>query len=79
MEKVELLPVSLPSDSKPTDEYLKGETPNPASAAAYDVEGYHIIDQVINANKSSPILEPLRERARDNHLDYELDYGKLYF
>ena len=88
VEKVELSPVTLvrreedpdqPADPKPADEYLDDEAPDPTSAAAYDIEGYDIIDQVINANKNSPALEPLRERARDNHLDYELDHGKLYF
>ena len=88
VEKVELSPVALvereenpnrTAEPEPADEYLEGEAPDPASAAAYDVEGYDIIDQVINANKNSPALKPLRERARDDHLDYEIDHGKLYF
>ena len=44
VEKVELSPVGSPADPEESDEYLGGEAPDPASAAAYDVKGYDIID-----------------------------------
>ena len=46
---------------------------------AYDINGYNIVDQAIEANKTSPDLEPLRAKARVHRLDYELNQGKLYF
>lgn len=45
---------------------------------AYDVEGYDIIDKVIMANKTSPLLQTLRDSAATS-LDYELTQGKLFF
>lgn len=58
---------------------LDGEAPDPASEVAYDIDGYNIIDEVISANKDSPSLELLREKARAKHPDYELSHGKLYY
>lgn len=58
---------------------VDGEPPDPASVVAYNINGYNIIDQVIEANKTSPDLEPLRAKARAHHMDYELNQGKLYF
>lgn len=58
---------------------VDGEPPDAASAVACDIEGYDIIDKVILANKESPSLELLREKARNHSLDLEISQGKLYF
>ncbi len=68
---VELSPVD-DEPLEPEPEFLVGEAPDPASAVAYDIEGYDIIDQVISANKTSPDLESLRKKASEYSLDYEL-------
>lgn len=60
-------------------EEIQEEIVNPVSEEEYDVNGYDVIDQIIAANKSSPVLESLREKARDHGLDYTLDNDKLFF
>ena len=52
---------------------------DPNSIVAYDIAEYDTINQVLEANKSSPSLEPLRQKAREQSLDYELANGKLLF
>ena len=42
------------------------------SNIVYDIENYNIIDRLLTINKTAPSLEPLREKARNNHLDYKL-------
>ena len=58
----------------PTPEEL-----DPNSIVAYDIAEYDVIDQVLVVNKSSPSLEPLRQKAREQSLDYELVNDKLLF
>ena len=49
------------------------------STVAYNIENYDIIDQVFTANKESEELETLREKARQQHPNYTLASGKLFF
>jgi hypothetical protein len=84
IESVPLAPVEAEDvmaeeDVIPPEGYVEVEVPDPASAMAHDIEGHDVIDQVISANKSSPLLEPLREQAANHNLDYGLHQGKLYF
>jgi hypothetical protein len=69
-----------PLELVPKEDTLdNNDAQDPRSMVAYDIDGYDIIDQVLSANKLSPSLEPLRERARNHILDYELERDKLYF
>ncbi|CAL3963542.1 unnamed protein product [Diplocarpon coronariae] len=52
---------------------------DPTSRVEYDVASYHIIDEVIQANKTSPELQKFRDEAQSHSLDYELSQGKLFF
>ena len=61
------------------EDFIVGEAPDPVSMVAYDIDGYNIVDEVIAANKTSPLLEPLRDKARQQHMDYELKQDKLFF
>ncbi|CAL3968563.1 unnamed protein product [Diplocarpon coronariae] len=45
---------------------------DPTSRVEYDVASYHIIDEVIQANKTSPELQKFRDEAQSHSLDYEL-------
>ncbi|KAK6585011.1 hypothetical protein PZA11_003235 [Diplocarpon coronariae] len=52
---------------------------DPTSRVEYDVASYHVIDEVIQANKTSPELQKFRDEAQSHSLDYELSQGKLFF
>ena len=69
----------IPVNEEQETETILGEPSDPSSMIAYDVQGYNAIDDVLRANKESPLLEDQRNQARNNSLDYELSQGKLFF
>jgi hypothetical protein len=85
MEKDELslLPVEFNDNDdvlkEELPEYLDGAPPDPGSMVAYDIENFGIIDEVLQANRTSEGLGPLRERARNNDVTYKLMDGLLFY
>lgn len=81
VNEVQLAPADATlEDSLPgEEEMIDGEATDPTSMIAYDIDGYEVIDRLLSANKTSVTLEPLREKARNHALDYELRHDKLYF
>ena len=67
------------SSEEEDGEVLTGEPADPTSVIAYDMHGYTVIDDLLQANKNSPSLEAQRIQARNNSLDYELRQNKLFF
>ena len=93
IEVVETVPLAPIEASIPEDELepeldagvlVDPETPtteelDPNSIITYDIAEYDVINRVLLANKTSPSLEPLRQKAREQSLDYELANDKLLF
>ncbi|EKD19704.1 hypothetical protein MBM_01656 [Drepanopeziza brunnea f. sp. 'multigermtubi' MB_m1] len=62
----------------PGDILLDEDPSDHTNMIAYDIDGYDIIDRVLRANETSPLLQDLRDGI-DTDIDYELRSGKLYF
>ena len=52
---------------------------DPNFIVIYNIAEYDVINRVLLANKTSPSLEPLWQKAREQSLDYELVNDKLLF
>ncbi|EKD17763.1 polymerase [Drepanopeziza brunnea f. sp. 'multigermtubi' MB_m1] len=79
---VVLAPIQgVPSDLPISEDVLLDEDPaHHTNMIAYDIDGYDIIDRVLQSNRDSLLLQDLRDSVTESHdIDHDLRNSKLYF